>query len=56
MSDYAATGLKPSEWPDRGEDFEEDWLHSDIRNMAYIYTRLVFDYLATDIWARGYQR
>ncbi|MBM4163764.1 MAG: hypothetical protein FJ222_04925 [Lentisphaerae bacterium] len=37
------TTLKPSSWPNRGGDVEYDWLHSDIRNMAYIYTFGVFD-------------
>jgi hypothetical protein len=36
---------KPSCWPNRGGDvwLQRNWLHCDIRNMAYLYTRLVFN-------------
>lgn len=39
--------LKDIHWPDRGGDVGTDWLHSDIRNMAYLYTYSVFNYLVT---------
>ena len=45
MNEFATTGLKPSDWPERA-GFDDNWLHSDIRNMAYVYTRHLFDYLA----------
>jgi len=40
------SGIKPSCWPDRNPDPDEtdyDWLHSDIRNMAYLFTYRIFD-------------
>jgi hypothetical protein len=40
------TSLKPSYWPDRDSDPNIDdfrWYHSDIRNMAFVYTYAVFD-------------
>ncbi|MFO7534398.1 MAG: alpha/beta fold hydrolase [Kiritimatiellia bacterium] len=40
------SSLKPSYWPDRNPDpniDDFDWLHSDIRNMAYVYTYKLFD-------------
>jgi hypothetical protein len=41
--------LKSSHWPDRGGDIwlRKNWLHSDIRNMAYIFTYKVFDELVS---------
>jgi len=39
--------LKPPFWPYRGDkDWQQyNWLHSDIKNMAYLYTNRVYDYL-----------
>ncbi|MEI7902567.1 MAG: hypothetical protein WCK89_20145, partial [bacterium] len=39
------SGIKPSYWPDRGGDvwLRTNWLHSDIRNMAYLYTYRIYD-------------
>lgn len=43
------SAFKPSYWPDRRGDTGTDWLHSDIRNMAYLYTFNLFD----DLVRRG---
>jgi hypothetical protein len=31
-----------------GQDYEDRWLHSDLKNMAYFYTHLLFDTLADE--------
>ena len=40
-----APGLKPAVWPaeGHGRDLAGRWLHSDIKNVAYPYVRLVFE-------------
>ena len=43
--DMNAPGLKPAVWPaeGHGRDLAGRWLHSDIKNVAYPYVRLVFE-------------
>jgi len=42
--------LRPGYWPDRGTPAwrQRNWLHSDVRNMAYIYTYPVYSLMVIE--------
>lgn len=44
---YDADANKPNGWGRSGEPYNDGWLHSDIKNMAYYYTHMLFDELVT---------
>ena len=44
---YNANDHKPNGWGRSGAPYNDRWLHSDLRNMAYFYTHDLFDQLVS---------
>ena len=38
-----STGYKPNGWPNRGDPDFQNWLHNDIKDVAYFFTYKLFD-------------
>ena len=43
-----STGYKPNGWPDRGSPDYQNWLHSDMKDVAYYYNHKLFDKIVTE--------
>lgn len=40
--------IKENGWPRNHEDYHQRWLHSDLKNMAFLYTYKVFEKITTE--------
>ncbi|MFO7871008.1 MAG: hypothetical protein R6V03_06200, partial [Kiritimatiellia bacterium] len=45
-ADLDSKDYKPNGWPRNHETYVDRWLHSDVKNMAYLYTYKVFKEIA----------
>ena len=47
VQNYNANDHKPNGWGRSGEPYNDQWLHSDLKNMAYMYTYELFNQLVS---------
>lgn len=42
------TGFKPNGWPNRGDPDFQNWLHNDMKDVAFFYNYKLFDMIVTE--------